>query len=335
LQEYDRLLSRPARFPGTCRFVHHVEPPIDRLEAAQWASMFNWNDLVFFLELARQGRLMPAARRLKVDHTTVSRRISELEKDLAIKLFERKPDGFVLTEDGHRLLAIAEKMEVLGLSVMETIKSAPSEPSGRVRLATMEGIAAYYLTEKLAEFNALHPDILVELVTERHLINLTKREADVSISFVPPVGPRLDVRKAGTFKLGLFGSAAYLARRGTPARIEDLPAHDFVDYVVDLVAIAKVHWLLDVLEPEHVVFRSSSMAAQQNAIVAGRGLGLLPYFSAKKEPRLVPVLGREVRVERNLYVTVHEDIQFMGRVRALTRFLFSLFQEDAAYLNEM
>ena len=133
--------------------------------------MFNWNDLVFFLELARQGRLMPAARRLKVDHTTVSRRISELEKDLAIKLFERKPDGFVLTEDGHRLLAIAEKMEVLGLSVMETIKSAPSEPSGRVRLATMEGIAAYYLTGKLAEFNALHPDILVELVTERHLIN--------------------------------------------------------------------------------------------------------------------------------------------------------------------
>ena len=194
-------------------------------------AMFNWNDLVFFLELARQGRLMPAARRLKVDHTTVSRRISELEKDLAIKLFERKPDGFVLTEDGHRLLAIAEKMEVLGLSVGETIKSAPSKPSGRVRLATMEGIAAYYLTEKLVDFNAQHPEILVELVTERHLINLTKREADVSISFVPPVGPRLDVRKAGTFKLGLFGSAAYLARRGTPAKVEDLPPHDFVDYV--------------------------------------------------------------------------------------------------------
>jgi DNA-binding transcriptional LysR family regulator len=226
-------------------------------------------------------------------------------------------------------------MEVLGLSVMETVKAAPSEPTGRVRLATMEGIGAYYLPDKLAEFNALHPDILVELVTERHLINLTKREADVSISFVPPVGPRLDVRKAGTFKLGLFGSAAYLARRGTPMKRDELAAHDFVDYVVDLVAIPKVHWLLDVLEPEHVAFRSSSMAAQQNAIVAGRGLGLLPYFSAKKEPRLVPILPKEVRVERELYVTVHEDIQFMGRIRALTRFLFTLFEKDAAYLNEM
>jgi DNA-binding transcriptional LysR family regulator len=297
--------------------------------------MFDWNDLVFFLELARQGRLMPAARRLKVDHTTVSRRISELEKDLAVKLFERKPDGFVLTEDGHRLLAIAEKMEGLSLSVLETIKAAPSEPSGRVRLATMEGIAAYYLTEKFVDFNAQHPQIVVELVTERHLINLTKREADVSISFVPPVGPRLNARKAGAFKLGLFGSASYLDKRGTPKSIADLPAHDFVDYVVDLVAIPNVHWLMDVIEPEHVVFRSSSMAAQQNAIAAGRGLGLLPYFSAKKEPRLVPVLAKEVQVERELYVTVHEDIQFMGRVRALTRFLFQLFENDAAYLNKL
>jgi DNA-binding transcriptional LysR family regulator len=297
--------------------------------------MFDWNDLVFFLELARQGRLMPAARRLKVDNTTVSRRISELEKDLAVKLFERKPDGFVLTEDGHRLLAIAEKMEALSLSVIETIGTTPSEPSGRVRLATMEGIASYYLTEKLVDFNAKHPQILVELVTERHLINLTKREADVSISFVPPTGPRLDVRKAGTFGLGLFASEGYLARRGAPSRVEDLPGHDFVDYVVDLVAIRKVHWLLDVIEPEHVVFRSTSMAAQQNALAAGRGIGLLPYFSARKEPRLVPVLPREVRVERELFVSVHEDIQFMGRVRALTRFLFALFEQDAAYLNTL
>lgn len=297
--------------------------------------MFNWNDLVFFLELARQGRLMPAARRLKVDHTTVSRRISELEKDLAVKLFERKRDGFLPTEDGHRLLAIAEKMETLGLSVAETIGAVPSEPSGRVRLATMEGIAAYYLAEKLGDFNAIHPDIVVELVTERYLINLTKREADVSISFVPPVGSRLNVRKAGSFKLGLFGSAAYLERRGTPRTAEDLLRHDFVDYIVDLVAISKVHWLRDVLEPEHVVFRSSSMAAQQNAIAAGRGLGLLPYFSAKKEPKLVPVLPDRVSVERELFISVHDDIQFMGRVQALTRFLFTLFKRDARYLNRL
>lgn len=296
--------------------------------------MFNWNDLTFFLELARQSRLMPAARRLKVDHTTVSRRVAELEKDLAVKLFERKPDGFVLTDDGHRLFAVAEKIEALSLTVNETVGSAPAKPVGRVRLATMEGIAAFYLAEKLADFNAQHPSIVVELVTERHLINLTKREADVSISFVPPIGPRLAVTKAGTFRLGLYASAAYLGRRGVPASADELPAHDFVDYVTDLVAIPKVHWLLDVLDPEHVSFRSTSMAVQQNAIAAGRGLGLLPLFSAKKDPRLVPILQDKVSVERELYIAVHEDIQFMGRVRALTRFLGELFQRDAAYLNK-
>lgn len=296
--------------------------------------MFNWNDLTFFLELARQSRLMPAARRLKVDHTTVSRRIAELERDLAVKLFERRPDGFVLTDDGHRLFATAERMEALSISINETIGATPAQLNGRVRLATMEGIAAYYLAEKLVDFNVAHPSIVVELVTERHLINLTKREADVSISFVPPTGPRLAVKKAGTFRLGLYASAGYLGRCGTPSTKEDLSAHDFVDYVTDLVAIAKVHWLLDVLEPEHVVFRSTSMAVQQNAIAAGRGIGLLPLFSAKKDPRLVPVLQQSVQVERELFISVHEDIQFMGRVRALTRFLGEQFTADAAFFNE-
>ena len=198
--------------------------------------MFNWNDLVFFLELARQERLMPAARRLKVDHTTVSRRISELEKDLAVKLFERKSDGFVMTEDGHRLFALAERMEAQANAVNETVSTKASDLSGRVRIATMEGIAAYYLTQRLVEFNQLHPRILIELVTERHVTNLTKREADISISFVPPSGPRLDVRKAGDFRLGLQHVEQPM----------DLGDHDQIDNVIDEVVLLKlVHLLRD------------------------------------------------------------------------------------------
>ncbi|RXH35264.1 LysR family transcriptional regulator [Bradyrhizobium nanningense] len=295
--------------------------------------MFDWNDLKFFLELARQGRLMPAARRLKVDHTTVSRRISELERDLAIKIFDRKPDGFVLTEDGHKLYQAAEKIEAAALVVSEDFRSAPTEPTGRVRLTSMEGIAAFYLAEKLVQFNEKHPGVLVELVTERHLINLTKREADVCVSFVPLVGPKLSVKKAGEFKLGLFASSKYIVNRGAPASSEDLKRHDFIDYVDDLVAIQPVQWLHDVLVPENVVFRSTSMAAQQNAIAAGRGIGLLPFFSAKKDPRLVRIM-KDVVVTRSLFVSVHEDIEYMGRVRALVRFLHEIFRADKAFLNE-
>jgi DNA-binding transcriptional LysR family regulator len=295
--------------------------------------MFDWNDLKFFLELARQGRLMPAARRLKVDHTTVGRRISELERDLGIKIFDRKPNGFVLTENGHKLYQSAEKIESAARVISEDFHATPAEPAGRVRLTTMEGIAAFYLAEKIIQFNEKHPAVVVELVTERHLINLTKREADVCVSFVPLAGPKLAVKKAGEFKLGLFASTKYLMERGAPTTIEELKHHDFIDYVDDLVAIQPVQWLHDVLVPENVVFRSTSMAAQQNAIGAGRGIGLLPFFSAKKDHRLVRIM-KDVTVVRSLFISVHEDIEYMGRVRALVRFLNDLFRAERANLNE-
>lgn len=298
--------------------------------------MFDWNDLTFFLELARHGRLMPAARRLKVDNTTVSRRIAELERSLDTKLFQRCSDGFLLTEGGDKLFVIAEAIEQKMLGVPEALGlQAGTQPVGRVRVASMEGIAAFYLSAKFAAFAATAPGLVVELVTERHLINLTKREADISVSFVPPQGPRLTVRRVGEFRLALFASEAYLARRGRPRARAELPEHDFVDYVDDLVAIEPVHWLLEVLKPNSVVFRSTSMAAQQTAVAAGAGLALLPLFSAKTNPALVPVLADEIVVRRELYLGVHEDIQHVGRVRAVTRFLTDLFTQEAGYLNEM
>ncbi|TCT05522.1 LysR family transcriptional regulator [Aquabacter spiritensis] len=297
--------------------------------------MFNWNDLIFFLELARQGRLLPAARRLKVDHTTVSRRISELEKDLSLKLFDRKPDGFVLTEPGHRLFAIAERIEQEAVGVEETIQAAPSAPKGHVRVASMEGIGAFYLAERFAELAQKEPGLVVELVTERHLINLTKREADIFISFVPPQGQRLSVRKIGRFRLALYASPDYARRFGIPRSAAELPSHTFVDYVEDLVAIQPVHWLLDVLEPTKVSFRSTSMHAQQNAVARGAGIGLLPLFSAKTNPRLLPVLPDEVIVMRDIYASVHADLEFMGRFKAVLRHLAEVVERDTALLTEL
>lgn len=296
---------------------------------------FDWNDLTFFLEVARQGRLMPAARKLKVDHTTVGRRITELERSLATKVFDRKPDGFVLTDNGQKLLKIAERIEGHALSITENLRSAPAELSGRVRFATMEGIASYFLSEKLANFNIAYPRIVIELVTERHLINMTRREADVCVSFVPLAAPRLTVKRVGEFRLGLFASADYLQRKGIPRCLSELRDHDFIDYVDDLVAIQPVQWLHDVLIPQNVVFRSTSMASQQNAVAAGRGVGLLPYFSAKRDARLIPLLKDSVSVTRSIFVSVHQELEYLGRIRALVRFLNEVFRSSRQELNEI
>lgn len=296
--------------------------------------MFDWNDLVFFLELARQGRLAPVARRLKVDHTTVSRRIAELEKDLSVKLFDRNRDGFVLTERGHRLFDIAERIEQDAASVEPAMGADNATAAGRVRLVTMEGIGAFFLAPRFAELAVQNPGITVELVTERHLISLTKREADIFISFVHPTGAKLAVKKLGAFRLALFASRSYLDQRGMPKDRAELATHAFVDYVEDLIAIQPVHWLLDVLDPANVAFRSSSMHAQQQAVAAGAGIGLLPLFSAKSDPTLIPVLPEQVKVYRDVFHTVHEDLQFMARVRFVSRHLTRIFERDDAFLNE-
>lgn len=294
---------------------------------------FDWSDLIFFLELARQGRLVPAAKRLRADHTTVSRRIAELERALHCKLFDRNPNGFMLTDAGQKLFAYAESMENNALAISENVGGIATEPGGRVRIATMEVIGSFYLAPRLTKLRESFPAIRIELVTERHLINLTKREADISLSFAQMVGPKLVSEKIGTFQLRLYASPSYIQRHGLPSSIAELDQHDFVDYIDGYVSIPEVRWLHDVLIPSRVVFESSSMIAQQNAAAAGLGMVLLPSFSAALDSRLVPILVDDVSVMRTIWLTAHEDHQYLSRMKTVKRFIKTLVAEDQAFLN--
>jgi DNA-binding transcriptional LysR family regulator len=294
---------------------------------------FDWSDLVFFLELARQGRLVPAAKRLRADHTTVSRRVAELERGLNCKLFDRGANGFVLTDVGQKLFKYAEAIESSALAIEENVAGIASEPTGDVRVASMEGIGSFYLAPRMPILRQLFPEIRVELVTERHLISLTKREADISVSFVPMTGPRLISEEVGTFQLRLYASPKYLDRMGEPRTIEDLDRYEFVDYIDDFVSISQVRWLHDVLVPSRVVFRSSSMVAQHNAAAAGVGMVLLPSFSAAEDARLRPILIDQVSVMRSIWLTLHEDHQYLSRIKAVKSFLKKIISEDQPFLN--
>lgn len=300
---------------------------------AKRGALFDWNDLSFFLALARHGRLALAGRRLKVDHTTVSRRIAELERSLECRLFDRTADGFALTSAGQRLLRHAETIESNIVAISQEVGSGRADPSGTVRLATMEGIASLYLAGALRAFHDSYPNILVELVTSSHLVNVTKREADVSLSFVKPKGQRLLVENIGGFELRLYGAPDYLAAHGEPKTLHDLRRHVFVDYVEDLVAIDEVRWLHDVVTNPLTTFRSSSMISQQNAAAAGLGLVLLPSFAAVKDARLRAVLVRSVSVRRDLWLAVHEDFQSIPRVKILCRFLRETISADEFFLK--
>lgn len=294
--------------------------------------MFDWNDLRYFLELTRRGRLGPTAKRLQVDHSTVARRIAELEKALNAKLFERTLTGFVPTEIGRRLLAYTETIEQNALAICDNA-GPQAGLDGTVRLATMEGLASFYLASRLVEFQVQYPRITVELITSAQLLSLTRREAEVSLSFVRPTGPRLVIQKAGEFDLRLYGAESYLRRHGEPRSADDLRHHLFVDYVEDQVQIQEVRWLLDAIERPHVVFRSTSMVSQQNAAAAGMGLVVLPSFLGIHDMRLKPLLVDQLSIRRDIWLATHEDLRFLERVKALVTFIKKALAKDRDFLE--
>jgi len=202
-----------------------------------------------------------------------------------------------------------------------------------VRLATMEGIASRYLARHLPRLRERHPELLVELITSPALYNLTRREADVSLSFVPVSGPRLRLRQLGEFSLFLYATPSYLRTHGAPENAAALRDHVFVDYVEDLVQIREVQWLRDIIEDPVVVFHSSSMFAQQTAAAAGAGLVLLPSFAGGMDPRLVPVLKPQVCTTRPIHLACHEDLTDVPRVRTLVEFLAEIVAADSAFLK--
>ncbi len=292
----------------------------------------NWDDLRVFLEVARQGGLSQAARHLVLDHSTVSRRVAQLELVMGTKLFERARGGLALRPSGRALLQHAEVIEGRALAAAASMAARADQPRGTVRIAMMEGIGSLYLSPRLLPLRKAYPKLKLELVTSAHPFNLNRREADVFLSIFRPSGRGLWARRIGEFALGLYASRAYLKRQGTPASVEDLQRHLFIDYIDDLVAIDAVRYLGEVIANPTVVFHSNSMIAQQQAAIGGVGVVMLPAFAAAGERRLQRIVIGGMRVKRELWLSVHRDLQDLPRIRVVTGFLSDLVAADQGFL---
>lgn len=293
---------------------------------------YNWDDVIFFLEVARTRNLVRASQKLKVDHTTVSRRVRELERSLNTTLFKRSKAGFTLTEAGLRLLQYAEGMENNANAIIESVVGAETaDAAGAVRIASMEGIGSKYLTMCMAEFNKAYPSIQVELITDTRLLDMTRREADVFISFFQPKGRRLSVKKIGEFRIFLYASSSYLQRHRAPSDLKDLDAHAFVDFIDEHIHIKENRWLSDILRPTHVVFRSTSLVSQYMAASYGLGVAMLPSYVAAHNKDLRPILPNYFSV-RDIWLSVQEDLLHVGRIKAVMNFLEKRVATDRDYL---
>ncbi|MDQ4420142.1 LysR family transcriptional regulator [Sphingobium sp. DEHP117] len=289
--------------------------------------MLSSDDLRVFLGIIRTGSTVGAARRLGIDHSTVSRRLTALEHQLDIRLFDRSPRGLTATSAAGPLIAHAERIEKELIAAAMSVTGRATAPTGVVRLATPEIFGTWVVAPRMHQFRAQFPGLTLELAPESRSVSLSKREADVAIALRPPPRGRLVVRKMADYNIGLYGAKAYLERHGAVIEVDALREHCFVSYIDELLDYPEMN-VLDTAVPGAIsVFRSSSSAAQHAAIAAGLGLGMLHRLAADQDPRLQRILPTEINAERSYWLVMHADLQRDPRVRAVSEFLSEAVRE--------
>ena len=288
----------------------------------------NWDDLRFFLELARLRRLSQAGRKLGVDRTTVARRIEQLESAIECRLFESMADGYVLTEAGQRLLAHAETIENnIGLLREEALGQG-ARVSGTVRIGTPEGFGTVFLTPRLARLIEEHPELDVELLTLPRFPSLAAREADILVTLDPPQHGRYIASRLTDFTYGLFASKAYLKLHGPIRAMSELLERDLIGYMDELLPSPQLHFLDELLPQRRLRVSSSGMLAQLAAVRAGLGLGVLAHFLAAGTG-LVPVLPKEAVWKRTFWLATHADWYRLRRVRVIWDFMRTTVEAES------
>lgn len=299
-------------------------------ESSQTLADFDWNNLRSFLAVARNGRLTAAAARLQIDHSTLSRRLAALEHALKAKLFDRSPQGYTLTEQGSRLLPIAEQMESLALGADEAVGGTAECLEGSVRIGSPEGFGSYFLAPRIGRLGELYPHLQIQLVAASAVFSLSRRDADIVVAVSRPPAGRLVASRLIDYDLALYAAPSYLAQHPAIGGAADLRGHRFVSYIGDLLNFAELDFLQHVAPESAPSLESSNLVAQLKATLAGAGLCVLPAFLAGQEPGLVRVLPDEVKLTRSLWLIVHQDLASLARVKAVTRFIKDEVQEARA-----
>jgi len=196
---------------------------------------FTWDDLQFFLAVARTGQLSTAARQLRTSHATVSRRIDRLEFALKVKLFERNPRGYVMTAMGARFVETAEKMEQETERLRADLTDGATTQRGVVRLSAPEGFSNFFFARVLPQFVARHPNLSLELVTIQQIMSLSRKEADITVVLDEPKGGPYFSDKLTDYHLQVYGSRDYLHKSAPITCRDDLLGHPFISYIEEMI----------------------------------------------------------------------------------------------------
>ena len=277
-----------------------------------------WDDLKIFLAIARRKKLADAATELKIDITTISRRIKRLEDDLGQTLFERLRSGHQLTAHGEKLLVTAEQIETNFDNIHRAKESAAHAPSGTIRISVAEGFGAETLAPILGRFSAAYPDIEIDLVSGSGFLSLSKREADVAIGLSRSKSKYIHSELLSTYDLHLYGHPSYVENHAQILSLPDLSEHTLIDYVDDLIYSEELRYFELSLPSQRPKIRSTSIIAQKKLVESGAGIAILPDFIAG--PSLIKILPNDLQIKRQFWFSYHQSVAPLGKIKAFKTF---------------
>ena len=284
---------------------------------------FNWDDLRYFLCAAQTKTLAGAARSMGVEHSTIGRRLSALERALGGALVLRGREGLTLTPLGQRLLPLVQQVERAVLAARAAAKSERA----RVRLSVPQALTALFM-QALAQLRCDHPEISLEIISDNRPPDLKRGEVDLAVMVRAVLDEDLVRRSLGEVGWSLYAADSYLARRPGPIDPDDLTGHEIVALNTESKAAPAAKWLAEHAAKATVVSRSNASASLVAAAVAGAGLALLPCFLADAEPalkRLTPA----VLTRHSVSLIYRREVRLAEPVRVVIRFVIDVMREHA------
>ncbi|HEY8592971.1 MAG TPA: LysR family transcriptional regulator [Sphingomicrobium sp.] len=297
--------------------------------------MFDWNDLRYFVAVAREGSTLAAARMMRVSQTTVARRIAAFEDQIGYPLFDKRQAGYALTPAGEALLGRAEDVERSASAFSEAALAQGRQRAGTVRITTEEIYATALLAPILPELHQLHPEIRIELDTSQIVRDLGAGEADVSLRSTSVAQPAGVVgRQLCIDDWALYCSRDYAAKHGAPTSLEDLRNHPIIGGGGGNLWRHYQAWLQALGLEEQVAMHHATSGGLLAGVRSGFGVAVLPCIVADGDPELIQCLPPRTEHGRVLWLFTHERVRHSVPVRTVLDFIYDHLRRHILMLEQ-
>lgn len=281
----------------------------------------DWEDVRFFVALARQGSLSATARLLGVNHATVSRRVASLEASVGTALFDRRPSGYALTAAGLNMMESAARMEDAAQD-LQVARGPASSPriAGLVRISAAPTTAEAFLIRQLEPLMIEYPELDIELIADRRIVSLSRHEADLALRLGRPADSSLIGQKLAVLSFGLYATAEVAQAFAAGERAALISFDDTG------IGLPEAVWLRETFPETRIGFRTNSQLAQAAAARAGLGIAVLPHFLAAGDANLARVPYPAEPPRRELWLLSRPGSDGVERLRVVKGFLVERFR---------